>query len=147
MRRLSSDHWNLVKFIIDNIFLIGIVLLSGGALVMHTLQRSGAKVSSLQATQLINREKALILDVRPVAEFAAAHIRDAKNIPIKELGSRLPELEKLKARPVVVVCAKGLQSAKATSQLRKAGFNEAYALLGGISEWQSQNLPTVTKEA
>jgi rhodanese-related sulfurtransferase len=114
---------------------------------VHTLQRSGAKVSSLQATQLINREKALILDVRPSAEFAAAHIREAKNIPLKELGERLPELEKLKGRPVVVVCAKGLQSAKATSQLRKAGFTEAYALLGGISEWQSQNLPTVTKEA
>lgn len=132
-----------MKFIIDNIFLIALALLSGGALVWHTLQRSGAKVSSLQATQLINREKAVILDVRSAEEFATGHIREAKNIPLKELTGRVGELDKSKNRPVVIVCAKGLQSNKAASQLTKAGFPQAYPLVGGIAEWQSQNLPLV----
>jgi len=131
-----------VKFIIDNIFLIGIVLLSGGALVAHTLQRTGEKVSALQATQIINQGKTLILDVRTAEEFAAGHIRDAKNIPLKELKTRVVELEKFKAKPVIVVCEKGVRSAKATAQLKKEGYAEAYSLLGGLDAWQSQGLPT-----
>jgi len=130
-----------VKFIIDNIFLIGVVLVSGGALIAHTLQRVGAKVTPLQATQIINQGKVLILDVRSAADFAIGHIRDAKNIPLKELKTRIAELEKFKARPVIVVCAKGLQSAKATAQLRKAGYTEAASLLGGLDAWQTQGLP------
>jgi rhodanese-related sulfurtransferase len=132
-----------VKFIIDNIFLIAVALLSGGTLIWHTLQRSGAKVSPLQATQLINREKGVILDVRSADEFASGHIREAKNIPLKELSTRVEELDKFKSRPLVIVCAKGLQSNKAASQLKKAGFASAYPLIGGIAEWQSQDLPVV----
>lgn len=130
-----------MKFIIDNIFLIALALLSGGALVAHTLQRVGAKVTALQATQLINQGKTLVLDVRSAEDFAAGHIRDAKNIPLKELKTRIAELEKFKARPVVVVCNKGLQSTKAASILKKEGFEEAVSLLGGMEDWKSQSLP------
>jgi rhodanese-related sulfurtransferase len=132
-----------VKFIIDNIFLIVLMLASGGALVWQSLQRTGAKVTALQATQIINQGKSLVLDVRNADEFAAGHIRDAKNIPLKELPNRLPELEKFKTRPVIVVCNKGLQSSKATSQLKKAGFTDASSLLGGLDAWQSQGLPMI----
>lgn len=132
-----------MKFIIDNIFLIGLVLVSGGALIVHTMQRVGAKVTALQATQIINQGKVLILDVRNADEFAAGHIRDAKNIPLKELKTRVSELEKFKERPVIVVCSKGLQSAKATAQLKKAGYASAASLLGGQDAWQSQGLPVV----
>lgn len=132
-----------MKFIIDNIFLIGLVLVSGGALIAHTMQRMGAKLSPLQATQVINQGKTLILDVRSPENFAAGHIRDAKNIPLKELKARVAELDKFKARPVIVVCDKGLQSAKATAQLKKEGYSEAASLLGGLDAWQAQGLPTV----
>lgn len=131
-----------MKFIIDNIFLVVLVLVSGAGLVWHTLQRTGAKVTPLQTTQFINQGKTLILDVRSAEQFAVSHIREAKNVPLKELPNRLSELEKFKARPVVVVCEKGLQSSKATSQLKKAGFTEAYGLLGGLEDWQKQGLPT-----
>ncbi len=130
-----------MKFIIDNIFLIGLMLVSGGALVVHTMQRVGAKVTALQATQLINKGKTLILDVRNADEFAAGHIRDAKNIPLKELKGRVAELEKFKARPVVVVCTKGLQSLKAATLLNKEGFAEVSSLLDGMDAWQAQGLP------
>jgi rhodanese-related sulfurtransferase len=132
-----------VKFIIDNIFLILLMLSSGGALIWQSLQRTGAKVTPLQATQIINQGRNLILDVRSADEFAAGHMKDAKNIPLKELSTRLSEIEKFKERPVIVVCNKGLQSSKATSQLRKAGFVNASSLLGGLDAWQSQGLPTI----
>ena len=119
------------------------MLSSGGALIWQSLQRTGAKVTPLQATQIINQGRNLILDVRSADEFAAGHMKDAKNIPLKELSTRLSEIEKFKERPVIVVCNKGLQSSKATSQLRKAGFVNASSLLGGLDAWQSQGLPTI----
>lgn len=130
-----------MKFIIDNIFLIALTLISGGALLVNSLQRMGAKVTALQATQLLNQGKTVVVDVRSAEEFAAGHIRDAKNIPLKELKDRTGELEKFKERPVVVVCDRGLQSNKATALLKKAGFKDAAALLGGMEGWQTQGLP------
>jgi rhodanese-related sulfurtransferase len=130
-----------VKFLIDNIWLIALALLSGGALVWPNLQRRGEKVSTLQATQLMNQGKAVIVDVRDAAGFAAGHVRDAKNIPLKELPNRVAELEKFKSKTVIVVCQSGMQSAKATSILKKAGFNEVVSLTGGLSAWQAQGLP------
>jgi rhodanese-related sulfurtransferase len=130
-----------VKFFIDNIWLIALALASGGALLWPNLQRRGAKVSPLQATQLINQGKTLIVDVREPAQYAAGHLRDARNIPLKELPNRTGELEKFKSRPVIVVCQSGAASAKAVAQLRKAGFAEAVSLNGGIAAWQTQGLP------
>jgi rhodanese-related sulfurtransferase len=130
-----------VKFLIDNIWLIALALLSGGALVWPNLQRRGEKVSTLQATQLMNQGKAVIVDVRDPAGFATGHVRDAKNIPLKELPNRVAELEKFKSKTVIVVCQSGTQSAKATSILKKAGFNEVVSLTGGLAAWQAQGLP------
>lgn len=132
-----------MKFIIDNIFLFGIVLVSGAALLWPNLQRRGSKISLLQATQLINQGKTLILDVREGAEYAAAHLRDSRHIPLNELSNRVAELEKFKAKAVIVVCASGMRSSKATAQLKRAGFNEVYSLDGGLAAWQAQGLPTV----
>jgi rhodanese-related sulfurtransferase len=130
-----------VKFFIDNLWLIALVLISGGALLWPNLQRRGQKVSLLQATQLINQGKTIVLDVRDPAQFAAGHLRDAKNIPLKELPNRISELDKFKAKNVIVTCQSGMHSAKATTQLKKAGFNEVVSLNGGLAAWQAQGLP------
>lgn len=131
-----------MKFIIDNIFLLALVLVSGGGLLWPFLQRRGQKVSLLQATQLINQGKTVVVDVREPAEFAAGHLRDSRNIPLKELSTRTSELDKFKSKAVIVVCESGIRSAKATSQLKSAGFGEVYSLNGGLSAWQAQGLPT-----
>jgi len=130
-----------VKFFLDNIWLIGIAILSGGALLWPNLQRRGARVTTLQATQLINQGKAIVVDVREPAEFSAGHLRDAKNIPLGELSNRIGELDKFKSKAVIAVCQSGTRSAKAAGQLKKAGFNEAFSLDGGIAAWQAQGLP------
>jgi rhodanese-related sulfurtransferase len=140
---IDQNHWTLVKFIIDNIMLFVLVLVSGGMLLWPGLQRRGAKVSILQATQLFNQGKTLLLDVRDETEFAAGHMRDAKNIPLKQLPARIVELEKFKAKTVIVVCNSGVQSSKATTQLKNAGFNDVHGMEGGLTAWQAQGLPTV----
>lgn len=143
MRGLLKTIGTKLNFLIDNIWLVAVALLSGGALLWPQLQRSGKKVSVLQATQLINRGNGVILDVREPAAFASGHLREAKNIPFKELSNRMNELDKFKAKSVIVVCQSGMQSAKAATQLRKAGFEDAVSLDGGIAAWQAQNLPVV----
>lgn len=135
------EHWSIVKFLLDNIWLIGIALVSGGALLWPSLQRRGNRVSILQATQLINQGKGMVLDVREPAEFSAGHMREAKNIPLTELSNRIGELDKFKSKSVIVVCQSGVRSAKAVAQLKKAGFAEAFSLDGGVAGWQAQGLP------
>jgi rhodanese-related sulfurtransferase len=130
-----------VKFILENIWLIVLALVSGGALLWPSLRQRGAKVSHLQATQLINQGKAVIVDVREPVEFAAGHLRDAKNIPLKELSQRVGELEKFKSRTAILVCQTGVRSSQAAGQLKNAGFAEVYSLEGGLEAWQAQGLP------
>jgi rhodanese-related sulfurtransferase len=132
-----------VNFISDNLFLLAIAVISGGALLLPSLQRRGARVSQLQATQKINQGKTLILDVRSAEEFASGHLANAKNIPLGELESRIKEIEKSKTHTVITVCAKGVRSNSAVNILNKAGFEQAFSLDGGVAAWQSQGLPTV----
>jgi rhodanese-related sulfurtransferase len=138
---IAKNHWSNVKFIIDNIWLVAVALISGGALLMPILQRRGQKVSLLQATQLINQGKTVIVDVRDAAEFATGHIRDSKNIPLNELPQRINELDKFKSKSVIVLCQSGVRSSKAAMQLKKAGFNEVFSLNGGLAAWLAQGLP------
>jgi len=133
-----------VKFFIDHIFLIAIVLISGGALLWPILSVRGKRATVLEVTQLINRGKTIIVDVRNPEEFATGHLPDAKNIPLAELPKRMTELEKFKTRTIVVVCQKGSRSASAVALLTKAGYAEATSLEGGIDEWNKQGLPLKT---
>lgn len=133
-----------MNFFVDNIYnlvLLLVMLGSGAALLIPSLRRGGEQVSTLQATQLINQGKTLLLDVRDSAAFAAGHVREARNIPLKELPRRLGELEKFKNRNVIVVCASGVQSPRATNLLRDAGFATVMSLSGGLNAWHAQGLP------
>jgi rhodanese-related sulfurtransferase len=132
-----------VKFIIDHIFTVALVLVSGGALLWPALQPRGKRASALQVTQLLNRGKTTIVDVRSAEEFAVGHLRDAKNIPLADLSARIGELEKSKARSMVVVCQTGARSDKAARQLAAAGFDDVVSLDGGLTAWQAAGLPVV----
>jgi len=132
-----------VKFILDNIFLIGIALISGGALLFPMLQRRGAKVSQFQATQYMNQGKTLVLDVRNEEEFASGHLPNAKNIPLTDLNNRIKEIEKSKNTVVITVCAQGVRSSNAAALLSKAGFTQVFSLEGGTEAWKTQGMPIV----
>ncbi len=130
-----------MKFIIDHIFTVALVLISGGALLWPALQPRGKRASALQVTQLLNRGKTTIIDVGTPQEFAVGHLRDAKNIPLADLAARIGELEKSKARSVVVVCQSGARADKAVRQLAAAGFNDVVSLDGGLTAWRAAGLP------
>lgn len=132
-----------MKFIIDNLIWIAIALTSGLLLIVPILQRRGAKLSLLQATQKINQGKTLVLDVRSEEEFNTGHLTNAKNIALDQLKNRLGELDRYKNQTVITVCAAGVRSASAAATLRKAGFEQVFSLEGGMDAWKAQGLPVV----
>ena len=134
---------NLIKFVGDNLFLVGVALVSGAMLVWPAVRRAGgsASVSTLQATLLMNQQNALVLDVREAAEYEKGHVLAARNIPLGELEARSAELEKHKAKPVIVACDDGNRSGRAATALRKRGFEQVFTLSGGIGAWRQAGLP------
>lgn len=134
------------QFLQDNWMLVALAVASGAMLAWTFI---GSKLSgveeanTLKATRLYN-EDALILDVREDKEFAAGHIPKAKHIPLGKLAARIQELDKHKAKPILVTCRSGQRSARACGILKKAGFTTVYNQAGGIIAWERANLP-VTK--
>jgi rhodanese-related sulfurtransferase len=131
-----------MEFINQNIMLISLVAVSGLSLLWPMLVRpSGNSVGPVEATQLINREDAHIVDVREADEYAAGHLPEAKNIPTGKLADRIGELEKFKDKPIIVCCASGMRSNKACAELKKQGFEKLYNLAGGVDAWVGAGYP------
>jgi rhodanese-related sulfurtransferase len=133
-----------VKFVIDNWMLIAVALVSGTMLLWPALQGGAMTmggVSPALAVQLINREKAVIVDVSTTDEFAQAHIGGAKNIPMEQLEHRLTDTVKNKSLPLILVCASGARAQRAAATAKKLGYDKAQALAGGLKAWKDANLP------
>lgn len=130
-----------MKFIIDNWMLILLAASSGGLLLWQTLQKNqGGAIGCNEAVRLINREKAVLVDVSEPAEYAAGHANGARNIPLGSLDGA-KDLPSNKTLPVVVMCATGARSVRAANQLRKAGHEKAVSLSGGLRAWREAGLP------
>lgn len=132
----------LLEFAINNWILVTALFV-----ILYLLLR-GNDANSLhpmQAVQKMNQNNAVIIDVREGNEVSQGMIVNAIHIPLGSLQSRLGELEKYKASPIIVNCRSGNRSAHACRVLRKNGFNEVYNLKGGIMAWQSSQLPLSKK--
>ena len=131
------------EFIGNHPFLVGAFLVLLVLFIRNEMNRGGRSVSPQQLVDMVNRNNALVLDVRDKKEFEAGHIVDAVNIPYASLESRLKELDRHKDRPIVVACRMGQHAGAAGTVLRKHGFEQVAKLTGGIGEWRNQNLPVV----
>jgi rhodanese-related sulfurtransferase len=133
-----------VNFILDHLPTVAVAVVSGGALLWLSLAPRGRQASPMLATQMINRGKSTaVIDVRSADAFAAGHLRDAKHIPLAELGNRLGELDKAKTKTIIVVDQDGKHLARAERQLKTAGFEDIYGLEGGIAAWTAAGLPLI----
>lgn len=133
-----------MSFFIENWYLFTLALVSGIALALPALRRAGGgNLSPQNAVQRINREKAVVIDVREPAEFAAGHITNAKNVPLAQIEERLPQVVKNKALPVILVCATSPRAVRAQVLARKLGYDQAEALAGGLQAWRAAGLPVV----
>lgn len=139
----------MLSFLIENWIPAVMALVSGALLLWPVLQRGGqgGAISANEAVRLINREKAVVIDVCEPAEYAAGHVAGSRNVPLSKLDGA-NNLPSNKALPLVVVCATGARAPRAVAQLRKAGYANAQALAGGLKAWREANLPVeVSKDA
>ncbi len=102
---------------------------------------AGGTLSAAGAVQLMNREKAVVIDVSDAEEFAAGHVTNSKNVPLNQLDEKLAGLVKNKELPLILVCTSGIRSNRAVATAKKLGFANVQALAGGLKAWREANLP------
>lgn len=135
---------HLEEFVRAQWMLIVIFVLSGGMLLWPLVQKrlgGMADVGTLEVTQLINREKAVTVDLRETREFEGGKLPGALHIPLSQLKQRVGELEKFKERPIILYCTRGQRSRSAGSVLHGAGFTKLFNLAGGHKAWKDAGLP------
>jgi rhodanese-related sulfurtransferase len=132
----------LIEFVTANWMLILIALSSGGMLAWPLIRGSGGGTLTAQgAVQLINRERAVLVDVREPEEFATGHMIGAKNVPLNQLDEKLASTVKNKNVPLLLVCATGARAQRAVAMAKKLGYEQAQAVAGGLKAWKEANLP------
>ena len=138
----------LIEFALRHPLLVGGTVVAILAAIINELRlrgQSGVAVPTPEAVRLIN-QGATVVDLREAARFATGHIVDAINVAPGELADK-PDSRIKKKKPVLLVCETGSSSARLVNTLRKAGFENAWSLDGGVSAWQRENLPLVATRA
>jgi rhodanese-related sulfurtransferase len=103
-------------------------------------------ISNQEATLLMNKQNALVVDIRSQEEFKNGHIANAKNITVSQIEEgNFASIENAKQTPIIVVCASGARSISAGNKLAKAGFEQVNNLSLGMAGWANANLPTTKK--
>ena len=135
----------LVEFAGNNIVLAGIWIALVGMLIFSYISAwtsSVKEVSTHEATLLMNKSDAVVLDTRAAKEFKAGHILGARQIKPEELREKnFKKLENSKDKPIIVVCAMGNQARGTANAMLKDGFANVSVLKGGMNAWQSASLP------
>ncbi len=131
-----------MNFILNNIFLIGVIIACTVLLLLPIVQGRGPHHSVYTVTQNMNKQRHVFVDIRSEEEFNKAHVRNAVHIPAAELKDKMGRIERFKNEAVVVVCGNGKQSHRVTAQLKKAGFGNVCSIEGGMKAWVDDGMPT-----
>ena len=125
-----TNHWILVTLFI----VVSVALLTG-------IVRSVGGVTPNQAVTMINKNNAVVIDVRPEKDFKKGHIIGSKNFPASTLLQMKGKLEKYKEATVLVCCQSGNTSSDSAKKIRELGVDNTQAIRGGIFAWEQEGLP------
>lgn len=132
----------LIEFVSNHYVLSGLFVVLVVLFALNELNRGGRSLSTRELTALVNSEQGIVLDVRAKKDFDAGHIVDALHLPYEKLAARMGELDKHKAKTIIVVDAMGQHAGTVCRELQKAGYTAA-KLSGGLASWRGDNLPVV----
>lgn len=132
-------------FVVNHYILVSLFAALLLALIILESRRGGQKISAQAAVSLINRDEAIVVDIRDRKDFNEGRITGSINIPLSGLKSRVSELKKHKGKQIIVADKMGQHSAMAVKQLKEEGFDNVVRLNGGIADWRGSNLPLVKK--
>ncbi|NTS77231.1 rhodanese-like domain-containing protein [Catenovulum sp. SM1970] len=134
-----------LTFFANHPIMMGIWLVLFFALIYNLMQSKFAafgRVNTQQLTQLINKQDAVVVDIRPDADYKKGHITGAKLLSPQQIEQEtLKGLEKSKQNPIIVVCQTGMTAGKSATKLAQSGFEQVNILDGGMTAWTSANLP------
>ncbi len=133
----------IFEFIGNHYILVGTFIFLAVAFLVNEGKQGGSSVSTTTLVNMINRDNAVVLDIRDTKDFGAGHIVDAINIPLSNLDNRATELQKYKESPIVIVCKMGQSASAAGKKLKALGYEQVHRLSGGMAEWSASNLPLV----
>jgi rhodanese-related sulfurtransferase len=134
----ASEQWLLLSALVASIW----------ALAFFEQRRAGTAISTNQLTALVNDDQAVLIDLRDKADFDAGHVVGSINLPFskwqaQQTGGGDTELSRYKEKPIVLICKMGQQSSHVARKLVSGDYPQVYRLTGGISEWQSTQMPLV----
>ena len=133
----------ILEFAANNFILVSAFFILWTLFFMTESRRGGNPLSPQQATNKVNRENALVVDVRAEDEYRSGHIPGSINIPYVKLVDRIGELEANKGRPLIMVCNMGNHASAAGRQLKARGFDDLWRIRGGLHAWRADSLPVV----
>jgi rhodanese-related sulfurtransferase len=94
------------------------------------------------ATELMDNDDLIILDVREKKERKAGYINGDLHIPLADVKNKLEQLDKNK--PILVYCRSGSRSGHIAGLLTRNEYTKIYNLKGGIQAWKRAKLPIKT---
>ncbi|MFM8590647.1 MAG: rhodanese-like domain-containing protein [Limnohabitans sp.] len=130
-----------MDFLMQNWMLLLVALTSGLALLWPVIAKGGGGLTPTEAVLWMNREKAMVIDVCEPGEFAAGHVTGARNVPLAQLETQLPQVVKNKSTPIILACQSGMRSGRAVALARKLGYEKVQNLTGGLRAWQDAQMP------
>ncbi len=137
----------LIEFIGNHLLLSAVWFVLVVVIIASWLKSMFSAIKAITPTELtllVNREDAVVVDIRTDSEFAKGHITDAKHLPLAKIEQQqLAGLEKKKDAPIIVVCQAGMSANKAATALAKQGFTKVSILQGGMGAWTGASLPVV----
>ena len=130
-----------IEFIGNNWILSSVWSVLFILLIVSYSKTSSKMIGVQQATMLLNREDAVVVDIRAKADYKKGHILGSVNIPTAQVEENAKGLPKDKSKPLILVCHSGVTTATVAQKLHKLGYDNLHRLQGGISAWNSENLP------
>lgn len=135
----------IIEFAGNNVILAGVWVALVLAIIYSFVAGSLSPIKEIgthEATMLMNKDDAIVVDIRPPAEFKKGHILGAKQLKSEQITKAdFTSLEKHKGKPIIVVCAMGMTAKKTASSMLKSGFDNVSVLKGGMNTWQGASLP------
>jgi rhodanese-related sulfurtransferase len=133
----------IFQFVSNHYILVSSFVFLLVAFVINEGKQGGAAITPTNLVNLVNREGAVLLDIRDPKEYSAGHIAGALSMPVSSIDARIGELESEKGKPVVLVCKMGQQASATGRKLKALGFENVRRLSGGMAEWTAGSLPVV----
>ena len=137
----------LTQFVVNHWALVGGFVLLFILLLLDEARSKGLgkQLEVHAAVALMNREGAVVLDIRDLAAFDGGHIAGAHHIPSSDIDQNMSKINPFKAAHLIVVCQRGQSAVAVAAKLSKQGFEKVQVLAGGMTAWQNASMPIKKK--